>query len=382
MAAGAITTTTDPGSVANRIQVHFSKRLLEVQVDTTIMDQFGIQEDLPKQANAKSMRFFKPAKAGTNIKALASSTTSAHSYITALTEGTPPTTYRQNDWTYVDATLKQWGQVTKISDILTAIDMFKPLKQNIDLMGRDSSLFLDTVIRNGLIGSSHPDGVSTVLTYDSGATAAKYGCEAFVTGSGTGALTFTNASNGSAATFATLLALVPASNAVLKRLSVLSACTRLKTKSAPRLKGNRYVACIAPQVFQDLLQDTSYANAFQGRGSDGIYKGEQLDIDGVKFVETTNPYIEDDVYATYDDSDSGTAGLIYSTIFLGAGAYGCPKLAGSTSPLKPQVVISTGPEKSDPLDQFSLAGWKAYFTGIGLDSDNICVVRSKAVFAA
>ncbi len=364
----AMTTLSNPASVADRYQTYFNKKLLHVQVDNLVMDQFAVHDDLPSKSGVRTIRFFKPERAHSQLYA---APTHANS-VQALSEGVAISAYRENDWTKVDVTLKQYGEATKISDIVDMTDAFKAVKQNIDLMGRDAALHADTVVRNALVGSTHPDGSTTPLTHNSDGT---NGCELFVNT----ATTCLN-SGDSSDNFATLLALSKVDGSA-SRLFVLMAGTRLAVNNAPKLKKGRYVCVLPPQVRHDLVQDDDYKDAFNSRGNEGVYAGQMADIDGFIFVEATNPFIEDETYGTYDAADAvGTAGLIYSTLFLGAGAYGVPKLAGTKSPLKPQVFINDKPDKSDPLNQFIIAGWKAYYMAIGLDSLNIVVGRSKSTF--
>lgn len=377
----ALTTTSNPAANSNRMVTLLSKKLLKVQEDTLVLDQFGVQEDLPQHASARTMRFFKPERASANLRSGPTDNTIAA--INALSEGVAPTTFRENAFIAIDVTLKQYGQVTKISDIHDAIDAFKPLMQNIELMGRDAALHTDTLIRNSLVGGTHP-GTGTPLTHDSstqgGTDSRFYGAEVFCTGAGTFAPTVSGGSS-STAMFNTLKALSQA-NGKLTRVGVLACVTRLKLKNAPKLKGGRYGFLICPQHSHDLFQDSSYANAFQGRGSDGIYKGELGSVDNVTFIEQTNPFMEDDTYGTYSSTDTiGTAGLVYTSIALGANAYGVPKLSGTKSPLRPRIIVVDKADSGNPLQQFVMAGWKAYYMAIGLDPENIVAIRAKSSFA-
>lgn len=372
----AMTTLSNPASVADRYLTYFNNKLLKVQIDELRLDQFGIKDDLPANASSRTMRFFKPAKAGggsgqfSAAPGLYASPTTTD-IVHALTEGTAIANYRENDWTKVDVTLKQYGAATKISDIVQMTDAFKPLMQNIDLMGRDAALHADTVIRNSLVGSTHPDGSTTPLTHGSNGT---NGCELFVTGTGT------IVNSGTSATHFTTLSGLTQAQGLATRLMVLGAATRLKVNKAPKLEGGQFICLLPPQVQHDLVRDSDYKTAFQGRGNQGIFKGEVGRVDGCVFIEHTNPFIEDETYGTYDSVDDNADGFIYSTLFLGAGAYGVPKLAGTKSPLKPQVFINDKADKTDPLNQYVIAGWKAYYMAMGLDSANIVVARSKSTF--
>lgn len=375
----AITTLANPASVNDRIITYLSKLLLAVQKDELVLDQFALKTDLPKEAGSITVRFFKPEKAAAGLRS--APTDAATAALNALSEGVAPTTYRENNWSKVDVTLKQFGQVTKLSDVIRFIDAYNPVKQNINLMALDAALSFDSCIRNALVGGTHP-GTGTPLTHSSSSAAATYGCEIFATASA-GIFTPTSAANTSAALFTALSGVTAANkaNAKFTRAGALSASTRLRTKKAPRLQGGNYVCVICPEHLHDAFQDADYKVAFQGRGREGIFKRELGTIDGITYVEGTNPYTEDETYGTYDAVDDDGDGLIYSSLFLGAGAYGVPKLAGTNHPLAPKVVILDKADKSDPLNQTVLAGWKAFYMAQGLDSDNIVNLRCKSTFA-
>lgn len=370
----ALTTTGNPASVADRLQTFFSKKLLEVQVDELVLNQFGIEADLPMKAAGRTIRFFKPALASSDLYG-ASPTAKTDVVglfaVGSADEGVPITTHRENDWTKVDVSLEQYVQATKISDVVSMIDAYQPLKQNMDLMGRDGALLYDSLIRNAVQGSTHPDGSTTPLTHGSDGT---NGCELFVDGSGTIINSGTSSTH-----FGTLSGLTQEQGKCFRRF-VLAAGTRLRVNKAPKLR-REYVCVLPPQVQHDLVQDSAYEKAFEGRGNDGVFKGQLARIDGFRFVEHTNPFIEDEVYGTYDSTDDDSDGLVYSTLFLGRGAFGCVKLAGSKSPLKPRMYIHDKPDKSDPANQFVMAAWKAFLMAMGLDSRNIVVGRCKSTFA-
>lgn len=373
----AMTTLANPASVANRYLLYFSKKLLYAQEDSLRLNQFGLLDEIPPNAGSYQMRFHKPALAGGGSGQFSVTpglygAPTVTDVVHALTEGTAIANYRENDWTKVDVTLKQYGAATKISDIVKMTDAYRPIMQNLELMGRDAALHYDTVIRNSLVGSTHPDGATTPLTHSSNGT---NGCELFVSGSGTIVNSGTSSSN-----FTTLSGLTKA-NGLATRLLVLGASTRLAVNKARKLKGDRYVCLLPPQVRHDLIRDADYKQAFQGTGNNGVFKGQMGDVDGFVFIEHTNPFIEDETYGTFDSVDDDGDGFIYNTMFLGAGAYGIPKLGGTKNPIAPQVFINDKPDKSDPLNQFVIAGWKGYYMSMGLDSRNIVVARSKSTFA-
>jgi len=373
----AMTTTANPASVADRLQTYFSKRLLEVQVDELVINQdgIGILEELPMKASGRTIRFFKPEKASATLRGNSPTTTGGIVGKFAVgggNEGVAISTFRENAWTKVDVNLDQYVQATKISDVLSMIDAYNPLKQNIELMGRDAALFYDSLTRNCIVGGTHPDGASTPLTHGSNGT---NGCELFVTGAGAFANSGTSSTN-----FTTLSALTAANGKAFRGM-ILAGVTRLKVNKAPKPRGGRYVCLLPPPVQHDLVQDADYKQAFQNNQDKGVFARELANLDGCRFLEHTNAYTEDEVYGTYDDVDDNLDGLIYSTMIVGRGAFGSVKLAGTKSPLAPSVYINDKPDKSDPANQFIVAAWKCFLMGAGLDSANIVVARSKSTFA-
>jgi N4-gp56 family major capsid protein len=370
----AMQTTANPASVADRLQTYFSQKLLEVQTDELQMEQFGEAEDLPANNGNTSITFFKPEKASSTL--YGASPTAKTDVVGKFTvgggdEGSPISTFRENIFTKVVCTLQQYAQSTRISDIQSMVDAYQPLKANIKLMGLDAAVFYDSLVRNAIQGSTHPDGASTPLTHaNNGAD----GCELFVTGDGVATKTGLSATN-----FATLSGLTQQTGKAFRKF-VVAMGTQLRVNKAPKLKG-RYAFLLPPQVMQDLCTDSRYENAFNGRGNDGVFKGMIGEIDGFRFFEHTNPFIEDETYGTYGTADGNGDGLIYSCIALGAGAFGCPKLKGTTSPLRPRVYIVDKADSANPAAQFITASWKVYLMALGLDKSNLVVGRCKSTFA-
>ena len=371
-----MTTTANPSSQADELQIHFSKRLLQVQKPSLVMNQEGlaVMGDLPKNIGGRSMRLFKCSRPSSTLRGASPTLTTdvvGKFAIGGANEGVAISTFRENPKTHVDVVLEEWVQATKVSDVAGLIGMFDYLRQNIELMGMDAALFADSMSRNALVGSVHPDATSTPLTHGSDGT---NGCELFVNGAGT----FVNGGT-SATNFTNLQGLTQAAGK-LTHACILGGVTRLKVNEAPMPKGGRPLFLLPPQQQSDLCTDDRYETAFNGQGNKGVFNRELGILDGVRFVEHTNPFIEDEVYGTYDSTDNDGDGLVYTGLMIAAGAFGTPKLAGTKSPEAPRIYISTGASKIDPADQFSVAAWKYIGMAMGLDSLNIVAIRSKSTF--
>jgi N4-gp56 family major capsid protein len=118
-------------------------------------------------------------------------------------------------------------------------------------------------------------------------------------------------------------------------------------------------------------------------------------LDGVVFVEATNPWVEGANYGTESTTDPGD-GLVYSNIYLGAEAFGIPNLSNKQaggSQSAPKLIILNQPDKADPINQKTTIGWKSFFgagafiatsngtTRASGERPHYGILRTKATFA-
>jgi N4-gp56 family major capsid protein len=328
----AVTTTT----FTNQYQKYFSKQLLKYAVQALALAQFGTKAPLPKKAGSKSIRWFRYGVPQTSA-------------IQTLTEGTPVSfaNYRVLSQTAIDEDLVQYGQVIQLTDVLTATEFFNSLNQAVRTNGEDAALHMDTIIRNKLITG---------------------GTDRYSNTPGTTAATFAGLSGGTA------------DQGRFKAVDALDACTQLRVNRAPMINGS-YVGAIAPQVSRDLMNDDDWLAAAQYSAVHQLFNGEVGKFHGIRFIEYTNPWIEDETEDTFDSTDDNSDGLIYTTHILGGEAYGVPELTGS-SPFSPQVIITDKPDKSDPLNQTINVGFKTFWASEILNSAYFVNHRSKANFVS
>jgi N4-gp56 family major capsid protein len=333
-----ITSSSAPSSIADQYQTYFSRELLDYAIQSLRKAEFGKTQSLPKNSGAKSIRFFRFGEPATiDVKTLAEGT--------AIGSGN----YRQLTVSYVDATLVQYGQVIGLTDRLNATALLNMMGQASKQNGEDAALHCDDIVRNELVNNGEDSETDSR----------------------------TKRYSGSAATTAALAALTDDAGKFVAT-DALDAVTNLKINRAPMINGS-YVCIAPPQVTRDLMNDTDWLQAHKYSDVQPLYKGEVGSFHGTRFVEDTNPYIE--------DADAGTvkgtyaaAGEIFSSIFTGGDAYGIPALAGD-SPLSPSVLITDTPDKSDPLNQLVTIGWKVYWTCKVLNSDWFIVHRSRSNYS-
>ena len=361
-------TTSGTTGIALQFQNYFSKELLSIVQQETILDQFAMKTAIPKNNGNQAISMFRfgaPSVAGVQ---------------TISSEGTAISSanYRALVLNRLSKTLAQYGQVIGLTDILRATDLFNSLQQATKTSGLDMALWVDSVIRNVLVGSnltasgssigSAAEGGGTFDNTDACNTAASSG----------GIKVYGNPATLTTQTFSALNSDTTAANTTMTASAVLDSMTRLKRNRAPMINGG-YVLATDPRVTRDLMRDTDWLNASNyGNKGTPFYKGEVGSIYGCRVVTQTNSFVSkgsatdgDQFINTTSANGGGTAATkdIIASFFLGGEAFGIPALTGD-DPLSPKVVITDTPDKSDPLNQLVTVGVKLYFAALRLAAGN------------
>jgi N4-gp56 family major capsid protein len=324
----AINTTT---SISNQYQNYFSKQLLDHAVHNLNLNDYAKMADLPRGMGAKAISFFRPV-------------TAASANVQSLTEGTPISTFTDLTYTKVDVTLAQIGEAMSFTDILSWTSLLNVMKDGVVLLGEDCALKADDLTLAAL-------------------------CHA-TTG-------LTKRYSGGAASWAALAALTN-DQGKFQMTDGLDAVTALKIAKAPR-KNGAYIGIVGPQISRDLQRDPEWIGVSTYSAARQIFKGEAGELYGVRYVENTNPWGE--------DADAGAEGTrvtsgaeIWVSIFTGKDAYGVVKLAGG-SHASPQIIINDKPDKSDPLNQKIIVGWKAFYAAAVLNAAFGIALRSRTLYS-
>jgi len=362
--AGVTTSTT----LTSQFQNFFSKELLSIVQQETILDQFSMKAPIPKNNGNKAITMFRfgaPSVAGVQ---------------TISSEGTPISSgnYRSLVLNSLSKSLAQYGQVIGLTDILRATDLFNSLQQATKTSGLDMALWVDSVIRNTLIGSnltasgssigSAAEGGGTFDNSDACNTAASSG----------GIKVYGNPATLTTQTFSGLNSATTAADATMTASAVLDSMTRLKRNRAPMINGG-YVLATDPRVTRDLMRDADWLNASNyGNKGTPFYKGEVGSIYGCRVVTQTNSFVSTGSATAADEfiyqASAAGGGLavskdIIASFFFGNESFGIPALTGD-DPLSPKVVITDTPDKSDPLNQLVTVGVKLYFAALRLAAGN------------
>lgn len=286
------------------MKTFYDKALIREAQANLVHEQFAQKRPIPKNGG-KKIEFRQFA--------------SLPKALTPLTEGVTPQGNKLNV-TNIEAEIAQYGDFVELSDVLdlTAIDPV--VVETTQLIANQASLTLDTIVRD-IMNSGTNVSYAPKIAAD--------GAKTEVTSR------------------ATLDASCVMTADLVKRI-----VTKLKGKNAPKIDGF-YVAIIHPHVAYDLMSDPEWMDVQKYATPENMLKGELGKLGGCRFVESTEAKV-----FSGDGCPSGLA--VYSTLFLGANAYGVTEVTGGG--LETIVKQKGSAGAADPLNQRSTVGWKAMRT--------------------
>ena len=306
------TQTTLLDGLSAEMKTFYDMTLIDEAGPQLVHDQFGQKRPIPANGG-KTIEFrkFSPlAKA-----------------MTPLTEGVTPSGSDLNV-TSITATVAQYGDFIVQSDVLELTALDNTILEATKLLGKQAGMTLDTVVRNVL-------NSGTNVTYCP-KIAASTGAETAVTSRANLDLT-----------------------AKLTVDVVQQVVAKLRAQNAPTINGD-YVAIIHPYVAYDLMRDPEWIDAHKYAAPENLYNGEIGKIGGVRFVQSTEAKIWRDSTCPAQSGASPAYYGVFSTIFLGEGAYGVTEITGGGLETIVKQKGSSG--TADPLNQRSSVGWKALKT--------------------
>ena len=312
-----VTSQTGTGKdLSIEMKTFYSDYLIDMAEPELVHDQFGQKHPIPKNGG-KSIEFRK-------YDALPAVPDNM-----VLTEGVTPAGQNMNVGK-VTSDVKQYGGYVALSDmlLLTAID--NNLVQATALIGSQAGRVSDAITRNIINAGRQvqfPDGTDSLRT---------------------------NIDKGH----------------VLTVDLIRKAVRKLKVMNAPKINGY-YAGIIHPDCSYDLMNDEKWVNVKTYSDPEGIYEGEIGRIEGVRFVETSEAMVWRG--AGKDNTD------VYSTLIIGANAYGVTEVTGGGLEHIVKQLGSGGTE--DPLNQRATVGWKLTKTAEILVDQYMCRIETASTFS-
>lgn len=293
------------------IQAFYDKNLLMRSVAYFVHDKFGQARSLPTKSS-ETIKFRRYSN-------LAAATT-------PLTEGVTPSG-SQLAVTDITASVIQYGDFVTLTDKIQMHVEDNVVKEATDILGDQAGLTLDTVWRDAIIPNLANSSIYTVA----GASTTE------------GALVAADIITAKALDVA-ILSLK--NNLAKKFTSVISGSTAVGTSPIRAA----YMAIVHPDVVYDLESITGFKHTSEYASQGDIMEGEVGSYKDIRFIETTQAYIN-------TDGGSGTVDTYHTAVF-GQEAYGVVSVRGKQKMDVYVKPLGSG-GTSDPIDQRSTVGWKA-----------------------
>ena len=321
------TQTTLLPALSAEMKAYYEMELIEMAEAKLVHDQFGDKYPIPK-GQGKSIEFRKFAPLD---KAL-----------TPLVEGVTPTG-GDLSVSVIMAEIEQYGAWTRLSDMLELTAVDNNILQATKLHGSQAGRTLDTITREILHGGTqviyapkNAGGVETPVV-------------------SRGALNMT-------------CRLTPD--------LFFHASAELETMNAETIDDS-YVAIIHPLAAYDLMRHPEWIDAHKYASSENIFRGEIGMIGNVRFVRTSEAKVWQDETCPGDAGNPSGYYGVFSTLVLGARAYGVTELEGGGL----EVIVKQKGYGEDPLDQRSSVGWKATKTAERLVEEYMIRIESLSAYS-
>lgn len=244
---------------------------------------------------------------------------------TALTEGENPNSVGITS-NKVTATLKGYGNWTKISSLLYNTSIDRQAKETVEMLSQNAGETIDALVRDVL---------------HAGAT--------------------TQFANGKTALNGIT------DDDVLTVTEIKKAVRALKKNNAPVYEDGYYLGKVGPDTAYNLMSDPAWLDAQKYTARKELYKGEIGSLHKVRFIE-----------ASSNQKSETSTKKVYSNFIHGKEAFGVVDLSGEG--LKKLIIkMSDKGDTSNPLNQFMTFGWKAEaFAAAVLDPKWIINIKSGA----
>jgi N4-gp56 family major capsid protein len=307
--------TTSYASLTQRTQAYAAKEMLAHAEPILCLSKFGMTKPMPKN-KAQTVKFRRP-------EPFAVATT-------PLTEGVTPTA-TQMTYTDVEVVLSQYGDIVEITDVVHDLAEDPVLKDSAMMCGEQAAETIETLMWGVIQGGTN-------VFY----------------------------SNGSARTDVNTAISLDRQRAITRQLKSQRAKKVTSMLSSSVKYGTEAVdAAFIAFAHTDLEADIRDLAGFVPTEKYGSMKALPYEVGKVEDVR----YILTPVLSSIEDaggapgstvlSTSGTQADVYPVVYVGKDAYGHVALKGAEA-ITPTIINPGQVDKSDPLGQKGIVGWKTY----------------------
>jgi len=310
--------TTTYTSVSQRTQAYAAKEMLAHAEPILCLSKFGMTKPMPKN-KAQVVKFRRPIPFAVAT--------------TPLTEGATPTATQMN-YEDVTVTLSQYGDIVEITDVVHDLAEDPVLKDSAMMCGEQAAETIETLMWGVLQGGTN-------VFYAESTDTARTDVDNVIT--------------------------LARQRAVTRQLKAQRAKKVTSMLSSSVKYGTEAVdAAFIAFAHTDLESDIRDLTGFVPTEKYGSMKALPYEIGKVEDVR----YILTPVLSSIEDaggtastngvvSTSGTNADVYPVVYVGKDAYGHVALKGAEA-ISPTIINPGQVDKSDPLGQKGIVGWKTY----------------------
>lgn len=332
-----VNTTASDSVISGMITNYYVRTFIERLEANLVYDKWGMQKPIPENEGATIVwnQLLNPA-AGYD-----------------LTDGDTPAASAVSA-RVISATLVYKGDLKSITDQVDMTAICPMVEGTIDMLGYGAALTKDRFISQRIgFGSAAALGAANAASV----TLPSVRSQGFpVYNAANDSLTWPNATTG----IVTAL-----DNTAIGGLSVVptiahirGAVTQLKQLNAVPWEDGNFRGVISNEVSKNIRNDSTWVtwNSFGAKGK-ALEKGMLGVIEKVLFEESSEAFTCTVVASAWSAAAIVAGGTIYGTLIFGKNAYGVSKLGSKDA----KVTVVSGPDKSDPLNQRTLIGYKVAY---------------------
>jgi len=327
------------GEIPSAVQAYYDRKLLERARPKLIALDFAQKRPLPSQ-NSPTIKFRKYNDLSRTVANL------------VLTEGTPGNG-EQMSVTDKTVTVKQYGNYITITDMVQLTVEDAVLNEGIDLLAEQMADTIDTLVFTTLAAASNvrlANAASSIGTLAS----------AITSGDLDYAIRMLRRNNAQPFT------------------EMIRATTGFNTFPIRPA----YFAFVHPDVAKDLENINGFISVERYASQGPVHDAEIGAYKNIRFLMTTQAPILDDAgnpnaSTTWVPGETNTSkAAVYHTIVVAKNAYGVVEVERGTS--KSIIKTPGSQDTSNPLNQFSTAGWKMLFASTILEDAYMIDIKSLA----
>lgn len=322
-----VTLTTDTG-IAGMVGNYYDHVFLERLEANFVYDKYGEQRPLPEnQGDTIVWHRLNNPIAGT-----------------VLTEGSTPGASVVSA-TKVSATLVFFGDLRSISDQVTNTAVCPVVEETVQALGYGAALTKDNIVADKIgFASAASTGAGAVVS-TAIPSVWSHGFPTFDGNSDTAYWPTSGLTTGLIVGYFSTVAVIA---------HVRKSVTHLKTLNAIPFSDNLYKGIIHPIVSNQIRTDSLYPTWMAFNNLQAMTKGKLGVIERVDFEESSNAFNVAVLASAWSTGYTSGGGTLYGTLIFGKGAYGVTKLGAKDA----RINVTTGADKTDPLNQYTLVGYK------------------------